>query len=166
MGYTKFNKNEIVFFLAGYYVDNSSRMFNKNGRELKGYKRNGYKTISTLINGKMYSVTLHRFIGLLKYGNRIYTENLLLRHLNGNKLDNSFNNICIGTHKNNTNDVPIKDRKRIGLNAASHRIKYPKELVEEIIKYHSECKSYKKTMLKYNISSGGTLHHILNYRVI
>jgi hypothetical protein len=53
-------------------------------------------------------------------------------------------------------------RLRTAINATP--IKYSN--VDEIRMYYNTCHSYKKTMEKFNISSKGTLHYILNSRVI
>ena len=95
----------------------------------------------------------------------IYKKGIVVRHLNGNKIDNSHNNISIGTQSQNMLDRPVEERKKHAMKATKAMMKYKN--VNEIIKYHEKNgKSYKKTMKKFNISSTGTLHYILNNRTI
>ena len=55
--------------------------------------------------------------------------------------------------------MPKEDRLKYALNATKHVRKYDKQEVRD---YYNSCKSYAKTMEKFNISSKGTLHFILN----
>lgn len=96
----------------------------------------------------------------------IYDPTLVIRHLNGDSFDNSFNNIGIGTYHDNTMDIPRDIRLQLAINASKKAIKYPLNIVNEIKEFYNNCKSYKETMEKYNISSKGTLWHILNERKI
>lgn len=91
---------------------------------------------------------------------------MVIRHLNGNSFDNTFNNIGIGTPHDNSMDIPKEVRQRSAIYASKAAIKYPIELVQEIKEFYNQCKSYKQTMEKYNIFSKGTLWHILNGRKI
>lgn len=56
-------------------------------------------------------------------------------------------------------DIPKQVRIKKSLHASSFLKKYEND---EVKKYYNKTKSYKKTMSKFNISSKGTLHYILN----
>lgn len=94
-----------------------------------------------------------------KYGDKLFEKGIETRHKNGIKTDNSWNNILIGNHSQNMMDIPKQIRVKKALHASSFLVKHNKD---EIKKYHEKYKSYKKTMDKFNISSKGTLHYILN----
>lgn len=160
----KFSKNEIKAFIKGYYVDNNGNVYGPSGCMI-GITTNkrGYKYLTMKENGKSYYLSIHRFIALFKFGSRIYNEKLEIRHLDGNPSNNYFNNIEIGTHSDNMMDIPQQVRFNIGRN---NPIKYQQDLVLKIRKYYNNCKSYKKTMLEFNISSPGTLRYILYFRLI
>lgn len=106
---------------------------------------------------KTRRVRVHRLQAYQKFKDKIYESNIVVRHLNGNSLDNSFNNIGIGTQVDNAIDRPKEDRLKHGRFAASFNVKYSKELTDEIKEFYNNCKSYKQTKEKYNISSSGTL---------
>lgn len=78
----------------------------------------------------------------------------MVRHLNGNKLDNSFENIAIGTQQDNMLDKPKHKR----IEWASH----PKYDYESIKKDRLLGMTYRELMNKYNISSKGTISYIIN----
>ena len=125
---------------------------------------NGYLCFTIKIDGKPRKVKVHRMQAYQKFKDKIYEDNIVVRHLNGNSFDNTFNNIDIGSPSDNAFDRPKEDRIKHGRLAASFNIKYPKVLIDEIKEFYNNCKSYKKTMEKYNISSKGTLWHILKAR--
>ena len=60
-------------------------------------------------------------------------------------------------------DKPKHVRQQMASNAAK---KYSDEKALEIINYHNQTKSYKKTKEKFGISSNGTLHYILKNRMV
>ena len=147
-------------YSKGYRITAGGRFINPKGIEINGNKYSGY--LCTSIRGfpKKKNLLFHRMQSFQKYGVAIYEKGIVTRHFNGNKLDNSWDNILIGTQKENMMDVPENIRIARSLYAASFNIKYNKE---EIKKYHLENgKSYIKTMNEFNISSKGTLHYILN----
>jgi hypothetical protein len=95
---------------------------------------------------------------------------MVIRHLNGNSLDNSYKNIGIGTLSDNRNDIPKEIRLRNSLNASKKSIFYTRKFsdleISNIRLFYNSCKSYKKTMKEYQISSKGSLHHILKNKYI
>lgn len=60
------------------------------------YRRNGIE-----MPGRVY---LHRLQAYQKYGEAVISKAIHCRHLNGNKLDNSYNNIFIGDAADNRRD--------------------------------------------------------------
>lgn len=124
---------------------------------------NGYVVFYLRYNKISKPVFYHKLQAYQKYGNKIF-ETDCVRHLDGDKLNNSFNNINIGTLSENQMDRTKYDRTRCAKIASSSIIKYNSSEVENIKKYHKEVNSYKKTMERFNISSKGTLHFILNKR--
>lgn len=163
-------KKELEFFKKGYYVDYNGNIYNKNGRQLNGCidKNKGYFYGFMIYNKKKYHVYFHRFVAFMKFGNMLYCDRFEVRHLNGNKTDNSFHNIVLGSHSENMLDIPDDIRKKNGLNASLHSRKYTTKYDDEEIKnikcYYYSSKSYVKTMNKFNISNKSTLFYILKNR--
>lgn len=155
-------KKELEAFKKGYRVTTSGSVFGLRGKEIGLYKNNcGYYCFSFRDkDSKSHSVTIHRLQAFQKYELLLYNDGIMARHKNGIKEDNSYDNILIGTARDNQMDIPENIRMARSLYATSFMRKYHKGTV---INYHiSHGNSYKKTMNHFGISSKGTLHYILN----
>lgn len=157
-----YNRGEKIAYEMGYRVDENGVLYS-NEKVIKILKKpeKGYYRFKIKNNiGKRISVSVHRLVAYQKFGEKIY-DNLVVRHLNGISTDNSYNNIEIGTYSDNAFDIPKE--KRIEKSNKSN-VKYKSEELKNILLFYNESKSYKKTMIMFNISSKGTLWHIINNR--
>jgi hypothetical protein len=147
----------------GYRINNEGCAISPSGNKMRFRKagKGGYYHINYKKNNVNHAVPYHRLMAYQKFGDLLFAADCV-RHLNGNHLDNSYDNIEIGTLSDNMMDKSKEIRLRTAINATP--IKYSN--VDEIRMYYNTCHSYKKTMEKFNISSKGTLHYILNSRVI
>lgn len=148
----------LELYKRGFVVSEEGVLYNKNGIEV-GSIVQGYHRVSIKVGGENVYVNTHRLQAFQKYGYKLFEEGILVRHFNGDSLDNSWDNILIGTNSDNQMDIPEQIRVRRALHATSFVRKYDKE---EVKKFHAESRSYKKTMEKFGISSKGTLNFILN----
>lgn len=94
---------------AGYTVTESGIVLNPSG-----------KPRSLTLNGKYLkfnmpgaSIRVHSLQALQKYGTEAWKNAECVRHLDGNSLNNSRNNIALGTHSENTKDIPARKRKEL-----------------------------------------------------
>lgn len=140
----------------GYFVDSLGNVFNKNKRPIKLSKSNsGYLSFNTRIScGRVTRVFVHRLQAFQKFGDCIFNKGIHVRHLNGIPIDNSFENIDIGSQSDNMMDIPKE--KRI-VNASN-----PKFNHEVIIKEYKNGMTYLEIMKKHNIKSKGTVSFIIN----
>lgn len=146
----------------GYHINEEGKLYNNKQNELKGQIKGNYKGIGVRLNKtSTVFVKFHRIQAYQKFKEEIFKEGIVVRHLNGNSFDNSIENIEIGTMSDNIFDIPKKDRIVHAKNAAFYQIKHN---CEEIKNFYKKNKSYIKTMEYFNISSKGTLWHILNKR--
>lgn len=145
-------------FNRGYVISLEGIAYNKYGIKVGHIGVKGYWQVSLKINGTTRHVKNHRLQAFQKYGHKMFEEGILVRHLDGDKLNNSWENILIGTDSDNKMDVPKQIRISRAVHAASFKKKYDDESIR---KFHAISKSYKKTMEKFNISSKGTLNYIL-----
>jgi hypothetical protein len=143
--------------------------FNENN-ELIGYKNkkikakpgdDGYPTYYVRYNGKTRKIRIHRLKAYFLFGDRIFEPTLEVRHLNGNKLDISDNNITIGTAADNYLDKPQSIRVKVAEAGASKVRKFSKEQIESIRKQHSEGLTYKELIERYG-SCKATISYIIN----
>ena len=150
----------IIAFKKGYRSDKDGQVTSNRGY-LNCFKNNkGYMQFSSArIDGLQRQISVHRLQAYQKYGNSMFEDGIVVRHLNGVRDDNSWDNIAIGTESDNRMDIPQHIRVASALYASSFNQKYDKD---EVKAFYQETKSYKKTMEEFGISSKGTLHYILN----
>jgi len=157
-----FNKNEKYAYERGYRMDKDGTFYNPKGNIVRGHLDDGYRNFKIRVPGnykKHYHFRLSRFQAYCKFGDKIYEEGIVVRHLNGIRDDNSWDNIEIGTQSQNMLDRPVEERKKHAIKASRKIAKYD---VDEVRKYHNKVNSYKKTMKKFNIPSSGSLWDVLN----
>jgi hypothetical protein len=155
------NLKVIEAFNKGYKIKKDGSVIGLRGNNISlCLATNGYLSFSVRFsNNKVTRVFLHKLQAYQKYGNLLFEDGIVVRHFDGNKLNNSWDNILIGTQSDNMLDIPQNTRIERAFHATSFVRKYNKTEVRD---FYNNCKSYKQTMEKFNISSKGTLHFILN----
>jgi hypothetical protein len=143
----------------GYYVDKNGYVFNKNGKKLSANKcKNGYLSFNIRL-GKGEKPTrsfIHKLQAFQKFGAEMFLDGIVVRHLNGESTDNSYENIEIGTYKDNSLDIP-KDKRVINSSKANKKYDH-----NEIIKDANNGYTFSQIMDKYGIKSKGTISFIIN----
>lgn len=144
----------------GYYVTKEGDVyFNNKQRSLTFKSKNRrYYCFNARINGKATRIEVHRLQAYQKFGDKMFNEGIVVRHLNGDSTDNSFDNIEIGTNQDNSFDRPKEQRIESAKHAASFTKKYN---YEEVYTFYLETKSYKQTMEKFGITSKNGLSYII-----
>jgi len=166
---TKFSINIKIAYNMGYRISFEGKILNKHGDVLKGEKNNGYNYIkfrSPDNYKKMIGCKCSRLQAYQKFGDLVFIEGNVVRHLNNDRGDDSFNNIGIGTQSQNCMDNPVEDRNQRGYDASRKIVKHSDETVIKIRAEYKSGMSYRQIGKKYNISSGGTLHHIIHKRIL
>lgn len=152
-------KKEELAYKKGYRVSDDGIAYGVKGNKLIPIMHKKYYKISLRDeNNKKTSIKIHRLQAFQKYGHKIYLDGIVVRHLNGNPLDNSKNNIAIGTQSQNMMDRPKEERQKHSELAASYKRVFDHN---EVYNYYKEVKSYIKTMSKFNIASKSTLNNII-----
>jgi hypothetical protein len=104
-----------------------------------------------------FRIYFHHLAAFQKFQNSWLLSNLMVRHKNNDSSDNSFENILLGTNKENQLDVPEKQRKLNVVKAHKITRKFTDETIREIrekgkiYSSNSLCKIYNcdvKTMWK------------------
>lgn len=137
----------------GYYVEKGELFGPKGKRKLnedtKGYPNATISIGSGKLRRRLY---VHRMVAFQKYGKQIYSKNVEVRHLNGNKNDNSIQNILIGTHQENMMDIPKSIRIRTAKNASISRRRLSDEEAQKIILDREIGMTYSEIGQKYGLS--------------
>lgn len=129
------------------------------GRQLTPSKDSrGYPLFSVFTGTTTQPIPFHRLQAYTKYGDAMFADGIEVRHLDGNKSNNSWDNIEIGTHTENMNDVPVEQRKLSAAKGVPSRIvtldkihRLPDEVIQEILKYHLEGMGERKLATKFNL---------------
>jgi hypothetical protein len=104
-------KNEYLLKAVqrGYTVDRMGNVFDSGGNLVNTYNCDGYLYFG--------HVKVHRFVAYFKFGDSIFSNEV--RHLDDNSLNNTWDNIGIGTRLDNILDFPSEKRRRIANCGAS-----------------------------------------------
>jgi hypothetical protein len=91
-------------FNRGYTVSLEGKVYNKIGKEIGFVGAGGYFYIGIRINKDNINIPVHRLQAYQKYGEKMFDDGIEVRHLDGNPLNNSWDNILIGNHSDNMMD--------------------------------------------------------------
>ena len=158
-----FNHYEKLIYKRGYRIGKDGHAFNPKGKEVKGKLKNGYLVFAVKnTEQKRIDVRFSRLQAYQKYGDKLYQSGIVVRHLNNNKLDNSWDNISIGTYHDNMMDNPPENRLKYAFNAALSSNKYDANFVEEIRQKHKNGWSYNRIKAHYGLAKS-TISYIINH---
>ena len=128
----------------------------KTGKEIGFIRSDGYKYISFSHKSKL---KIHRIIWCL-YGDTELSEHLVINHKDGNKLNNSIDNLeQVSQAYNNLHAFRILKRPAVIGNC-----KINKKQAEEIRKLHNEGWTYLMLMEKYNVGKT-TISYVINKKI-
>jgi hypothetical protein len=153
----------LVAFGKGYKVTKSGEVISPNDINLSLFNDSrGYLNFKICMNcGKKKNVPVHRFQAYMKFGSSIFDAEVV-RHLDGNCKNNSWDNLELGTHKENSADRCPKEVKGFSIAASNKIRRFSDSEMSNIKEFYKTNKSYKKTMEKFGISTKSTMHRILN----
>ena len=138
----------------GYKINKMGDLYNPKNTKVIGFIKRGYRHTGVRYNNKNIPIAFHRMQAYQKFGISAFKKQVQVRHLNGNPLDNSWDNIAIGTQYDNTMDIPPLERKIGASNPVYNH--------EEILEDRNSGMTYKQIMEKHGISSKGTVSFIIN----
>lgn len=150
----------------GYTCDEEGNIYGTRGikiNPLEAPDRQKFTIRTNEITGRRSTTTIpvHRFIAYCKFGDKLFQESILVRHLDGDVLNNSWDNLELGSQSENMMDRPKEARIAHAKRAASFIRKYTDEEEKEIYNFYLNCKSYKKTIEKFNVSNKNMLFRII-----
>lgn len=156
---------EQIAYEKGYRVTKEGQLLNPKGEKIGSINNHGYERTTIRVNGKYVVLKTHRLQAYQKYGDKLFKDGIVIRHLNGNSLNNSWDNIATGTQRDNLKDIPLKQRQLNALQSSHKRIKHPKEFVDKLKEEYKVLKSYAKLARKFNLSYD-TTYYLINKRKV
>ena len=160
------NKKEIFDYLLNKgYIIKSDEVFSFTGRKLSLYKvgkgKHKYYKFNITYKGKRKRIFIHQIVAYLKYGDKIFENKILVRHLDGNSLNNKSINIAIGTALDNIMDIPKIVRFKKAVKASYVNRRFTNEDVLQILNDRKNGMTYKELCEKYKTSKS-TLSYFFN----
>jgi hypothetical protein len=153
----------------GYRVSNCGKfVFGARGKEvtqrLAGNPKRKYPSVSIANPTTKVStpIAVHRIVAYLKFKEDSMAENVVVRHLNDDPLDNSWDNIGLGSQVDNALDRPKIDRRKHA-QLAGRSNSNSDEFWDEVSGLHERGMSYSDLSAKYGLSKS-TLSYRLSKR--
>ena len=163
-------KQIVVFaFEKGYRIKNN-KAYSPSGKELFGFRNHkskwGYQCLQIYTKGffpcRSDYVFWHQLVAFEKFGDTFLDDKIVVRHLNGNHLDNSWDNIAIGSPQDNSLDRNPIDRKIHALKTSQSMRRFTDKEIEQIKIDRQNGMSYNQLIQKYSTSKG-TLSFLFNH---
>lgn len=146
----------------GYFVALDGRAIGPTGVVLKlTLKGNAPYTYCKFNLKGLKQVSVHRLQAYQKFGDKLFEPGVVVRHLNGNSLDNSFDNIALGSQSDNMFDIPEEVRLASALTAAKEQRKLSWDEMLQLRKDRDNGDTYKTLCSRYTISKS-TVSYIVN----
>lgn len=154
---TKREKVIMIAYDKGYRINENGEIYSPTSGYIKGWieKKTKRKTpyerrmFNIKIEGNTNHVAVSRLLAYQKFGNKIFETGIEVRHLDGNSLNNSYDNIEIGTAKDNANDKKPHVKRNAALNASSYNERKDWDKIDED---RNNGMSYKELVEKYGVS--------------
>jgi len=168
MGMSKCNKDLLVANKKGYRVDINGNVISPFSGKILSLMKGGKDSLQYYYfsirdyDGNRTTVRVHRLVAYQKFGDDIFNSEIEVRHFNSDSLDNSRDNIKIGTHSENMKDKPKSVRVKAAIKASTHvRILTDNE-VELIRLKRLQGFTYQELSDKFGLSGKGHAHYIVN----
>lgn len=163
------NKAIILACLKGYVIKEDGKVLNPKNEIIKGYNRNhngvSYKAFSIRFPAGIYGrrtseVSFHRYQAFKNYGMNIFKKNIVVRHFDGNSLNNTYRNIKIGTQSDNQFDRTEEERLLHSIKAIQGKDNLIGEKISDIKKDRANGFTYDQLSYKYGVSKSGLSYHL------
>lgn len=137
----------LTAYAKGYKVDKFGNVISPFNRKNLKLKKSYYLNFTVLFKNTYKNVNVHRLQAYQKYGYKIFEPGICVMHKDGNPLNNSWDNIIIGTHKEN-----MKDREKHGTLAKGIKNGKNKLTEKEIKEIYKSNLSHRELARKYKIT--------------
>jgi hypothetical protein len=146
----------------GYRINADGTIVNPNGKCLRGgrakskrYPYNYFSLFALNVPGiykRTFKVFAHRLQAYQQFGDEMFKEGIVVRHLDGNASNNAINNIAIGTASDNMMDRPRHERLAHAIRAGNSNRRFSDDEVQQIREDHAAGMSYNRLREKWGCS--------------
>jgi hypothetical protein len=138
---TPFNRHEEIAHAKGYRALDDGTVLNPRGKKLSPWVHCGYLTFKA---GRGIHLRLHRVVAFQKFGTSIYEPGIVVRHKDGNPINNHPDNLLLGTPYDNAMDRKPEARRDHARKAADKARKYDHRAILEYLAHGSYRKAEKR----------------------
>jgi hypothetical protein len=138
----------------GYMVSQDGSLVTRPVQQkLSGRASRKYRAISVFHpeTGVVVPVLVHQLVAYSKFGEAMFEPGVVVRHLNDDPLDNSWDNIVLGTPRDNALDRPKADRV-LHAQKAGRTNSRSDSFWEQVAAEHAAGASYKELCEKHGLS--------------
>lgn len=154
---SQLNKNIIIAYNKGYRVSSYGIVHSPVGkiRKTRTKKNKLYLYFLLFVDGKNRLVYVHKLQAYQKFKDNLFKKEVVVRHKDGNPKNNSYENILIGTQKDNNRDKLSEVSMRTAIHASQFARVWSDDKLKEIFD-DRYLRGYTYSMLrdKYGISKG------------
>jgi len=137
----------------GYHTDGQGHVISSRGNCLRlNADTKGYLYFNVKFLSRSKKVGVHRLVAYQKFGDALFVEDIQVRHLDGNHLNNAWNNIAIGTASENRLDMSQHTRLETARNAGRCNSKLTDTDVLRIREMFATGATLRQIMDKYGIA--------------
>ena len=170
---TKIRQAIYLAYERGYRVTEDGRLINSKGDSLVVKRRGNqrYPTFSlndkNMSNSGVFGIPVHRFAGYCFYGNEVFKDGIVIRHLDADTENISKVNLVLGTHSENNLDKCPNVRRMAAIKARASQGYRPNNAklndgqVREIRERYAKGESGYSICRDYGISNV-TVYNIIN----
>jgi hypothetical protein len=159
---SKRNAAVIIARDKGYQINDDGSVKSPSGKSLYPLvDDSGYLYFTVKDARETFRVYVHKLAAFQKFGGNIFEEDREVRHLNGNRTDNSKQNISYGSHSDNMRDIHPTIRMHMSMAAAAVQRKLSVKEVRELRKLREEGWKLIDLAKKYKLAKS-TVSYIIN----
>lgn len=160
---------EAIAYNLGYRVSRDGKLINPKGNVIKGSLRDAKRKYTSLVfavrvGEKSKHCYIHRLQAYQKYKDAIYKLRTVVRHLDGNPLNNSFDNITIGSYSDNFQDMSKEKQEKVISNLRKIRYKYSDDLIKRVHEDYMKGLNRTELSTKYNIPVNRVYYVVNKYK--
>lgn len=148
------NESLVMAYEKGYRVTVEGDVIGLKGYKLKLMSSNvGYYFFHMKYKGKNYAIPVHRLHAYQKFGNELLKEGVIVRHLDDDRSNNTFENIAIGDWYDNYGDMSNDTKRRMLTNAINTR-KFTESDIRDVRTMLKEGLTIRSLADKYEVHPG------------